>query len=101
MLPALDVYHTDPAQHLVMAGYYLGYLGHVCPTYEHTLHSTAIRVFAIHQILLGWKTCKYYYETDELTNPGPKPTQEKLGQKWHLGHFFPQQLTFRGLGSVL
>ena len=32
-------------------------------------------VFAIHQILLGWKTYKYYNETDEL--PNPRPTQPK------------------------
>ena len=33
------------------------------------------RVFAIYQILLGWKILKYYYETDEL--PNPRPTQPK------------------------
>ena len=33
------------------------------------------RVFAMYQILLGWKTCKCYYETDEL--PNPRPTQPK------------------------
>ena len=33
------------------------------------------RVFAIYQIMLGWKTYKYYYETDEL--PNPSPTQPK------------------------
>ena len=31
------------------------------------------RVFAIYQILLDWKTSKYYYETAEL--PNPRPTQ--------------------------
>ena len=36
---------------------------------------THIRVFAIHQIMLGWKTYKYYYETDELLNS--RPTQPK------------------------
>ena len=35
------------------------------------------RVFAICQILLGWKTCKYYYETDEPPQPKANPTQEK------------------------
>ena len=25
--------------------------------------------------MLGWKTCKYYHETDEL--PSPRPTQPK------------------------
>ena len=35
--------------------------------------------------------------------PQPKanPDQEKLGLKWRLGHFFPQKVFFRGLGSVL
>ena len=32
-------------------------------------------VFAIYQILWGWKRYKYYYETDEL--PNPRPTQPK------------------------
>ena len=36
------------------------------------------RVFAIYHIMLGWKTCKCYYETDEL--PNPRPTQPK--KKW-------------------
>ena len=35
------------------------------------------RVFAIYQILLGWKTYKYYYETDELPNPRPTQPKEK------------------------
>ena len=30
-------------------------------------------VFAIYQILLGWKTYKYYHETDEP--PHARPTQ--------------------------
>ena len=34
-----------------------------------------IRVFAFCQVLLGWKTYKYYYETDEL--PNPRSTQPK------------------------
>ena len=33
------------------------------------------RVFAIYQILVGWKTIEYHYETDEL--PNPRPTQPK------------------------
>ena len=41
--------------------------------------NTTIRVFAMYQTLLGWKTCKFYvkfyYETDEL--PNPRPTQPK------------------------
>ena len=41
--------------------------------------SIVIRVFAICQILMGWKTCKYYYETDELPNPKATQPKEKLG----------------------
>ena len=47
--------------------------------------------------MLGWKTNKHYYETDEL--PNPRPTQPK--KKWHLGHFSPQQIHFRALGLIL
>ena len=32
-------------------------------------------VFAIYQIVLGWKTSNFYCETDEL--PNPRPTQPK------------------------
>ena len=53
------------------------------------LCSPVNRVFAIYQILLGWKTCKYYYETDELPNPRPTQPKKKSGWKWRLGHFFP------------
>ena len=35
------------------------------------------RVLTIYQVLLGWTTCKYSYETDEL--PNPRPTQPKKG----------------------
>ena len=64
-------------------------------------HFLFVSVFAICQILLGWKTFKYYYETDEL--PNPRPTQPK--KNWvksgiwatfsHIKYFF------RGLGLVL
>lgn len=27
------------------------------------------RVLAIYQIMFGWKTHKYHYETDKLSNP--------------------------------
>ena len=37
--------------------------------------AVVVRVFAIYQIMLGWKTYKYYYKTDEL--PNPRPTQPK------------------------
>ena len=56
-------------------------------------------VFAIYQIILGWKTYKYYHETDELppTQVQPNPRKDRL--KVALGHFFPQQTFFRGLGD--
>ena len=38
-----------------------------------------IRVFATDQILLGWKTYKYYYETDILPNPRPTQPKKTLG----------------------
>ena len=36
------------------------------------------------------------------TTPRPKaiPTQEKLGETWRLGRFFPQAMIFRGLGLI-
>ena len=43
----------------------------------------SIKVFAIYQILFGWKTYKYYYETDELPQ---------------LGHFFPAANNFSWVG---
>ena len=50
-----------------------------------------IRMFTTYQILLGWKTYKQYYETDEI--PDPRPTQPKKNwvKKRHLGHFSPQK----------
>ena len=55
-------------------------------------------MFAIYQIMLGLKACKYYeyYETDEIPQPEVNPTQEKLGKKWHLGHFFRGKYVFVG-----
>ena len=41
--------------------------------------AVVVRVFAIYQIMLGWKTYKYYYETDELPKPKANSTQAKLG----------------------
>ena len=35
------------------------------------------RVFAIYQIMLGWKTCICYYEADELPNPWPTQPKKK------------------------
>ena len=56
--------------------------------------------------MLGWKTCGHYHETDEFPNPRPtqpkaNPTREKLGLKWNLSHYFPQQIIFLELGLIL
>ena len=43
------------------------------------------------------------YETGELPNPRPTQLKEKLYCRWHFGisgHFFLQQMIFRGLGSI-
>ena len=62
-----------------------------------TFHSTN-RVSAVYQILLGWKTCEHYYETDEL--PNPRPTQPKKNQAERgIWASFPHSFFFfRGLG---
>ena len=46
------------------------------------------------------------YQVNVIMQPTNSPTQGqpnpgKFGLKWHLIHFFPQQLFFRGLGLVL
>ena len=45
---------------------------------KHVLIIEKMRVLAIYQILLGWNTCEYYFETDEL--PNPRPTQPKKNE---------------------
>ena len=44
------------------------------------------RVFAIYQIVLGWKTYEYYCETDELPNPRPTQPKKKIAYKCHFSH---------------
>ena len=60
-------------------------------------------MFATSQMIFGWETFvyKHYYGSDKLPNPRPTPTQNKLGENWHLGHFLPQQTILRGLGLIL
>ena len=53
-----------------------------------------IRVFAFCQVLLGWRTYKYYYETDELPNPRSTQPKKNWVKKWHLGHFFSHSKHF-------
>ena len=50
------------------------------------------RMFAIYQILLGWKTYpSKYFETDEL--PNPRPTQpKKIRLKVAFGLLFPTEM---------
>ena len=51
-------------------------------------------VFAIiYQIMLGWKTCKYYHETHELPNP------RKIGPKVAFGPLFPAANKFSWVGT--
>ena len=45
-------------------------------------------MFSIYQILFGWKTYKYYYETDELPYP------RKIRLKVVFGSFFPTAKVF-------
>ena len=67
----------------------------------HTTPCHSNRVLAIYQIMLGWKTCKHYYETDEL--PNPRPTQPKKEQVksciW--ATFSHSKYFLRGMGQVL
>ena len=53
------------------------------------------RVFAIYKTLLGRKTCKYYYETDELLNPRPATQPKKKNRlKVASGPHFPNSKLF-------
>ena len=59
------------------------------------------RVFAIYQIMLGWKTCKYYYETDELPNLRPITQPKKRNRlKLAFGPLFPTANIFSWVGIV-
>ena len=62
--------------------------------------ASKIRVFAIYQIVLGWGTCKYYYETDEL--PKANPTPQKIRLKVTSGALFPtaNQFSWVGIGII-
>ena len=59
-----------------------------------------ITVFVIYQSLLGWKTYKYCYETDEL--PNPRPTQPKKNEvkSGNWATFVHSKHLFRGLGLI-
>ena len=61
---------------------------------------TAVRClrYTRYLILLGWKTCKYYYETDELPNPRPTQPKKNLGKGGIWATFYPQHIIFRRLG---
>ena len=60
-----------------------------------------IRVFATYLIMLGWETYYYYHETVELPNPRPIQPKKKKVKSGIWATFFPQQLFFRRLESVL
>ena len=51
----------------------------VGPEYLQHMPPRNIRVLAIYLIMLGWKTSKYYYETDELPHPRPTQPKKQLG----------------------
>ena len=56
-----------------------------------------IGCFAIHQILLGWKTYLRYYETDELPNPRPTQPDKNRFNVAFWATFLPlQQIFFVG-----
>ena len=74
--------------------YKIGWLNVMIKIYKDAL-ATINRAFAIYLTLLGWKTYKYHWETDELTNPRP----EKIGWKWYLGRFLPTANDFSWVGT--
>ena len=53
-----------------------------------------IRVFAICQIMWGWESYKYYYETDEFPNPRPTQPKKNSVKSGVFGHFFQHQKCF-------
>ena len=62
--------------------------------------------FAIYQIVFGWKTYTYLVNhamkpTNSQTQGQPNPRKSIHVKSGILGHFSPENLTFRGLGSVL
>ena len=63
---------------------------------------TANTVFAIYQIIA---LENIHSGVNIIMNPTTSPTQgqqpnprKKLGQMWHLGHFFPQQINLSWVG---
>ena len=55
--------------------------------------ATATRVFAIYQILLGWKTYRCYYETDDSPTQG-QPNLRKSRLNLAFGSLLPTANTF-------
>ena len=51
-------------------------------------------VFTIYLIMLGWKTCKYYYETDELSPTRGQPNPRKTRLKVAFGSIFSHRNYF-------
>ena len=53
----------------------------------------------IYQILLGWNTFEYFYETDERPNPRPtQPNPRKIRSKVAFGPLFPTANIFSWVG---
>ena len=60
-------------------------------------------VYTVYQIMLGWKTYTYYYETDELPNPRPAQNPRKIRVKVAFGPLFPTEelfVSWVGIGFV-
>ena len=52
----------------------------------------------MYQIVLGWKSYKYCYETDELPNPRPTQHKKKYVKSGIWVTFSPQQKHFSWVG---
>ena len=73
------------------------------PNSPHTPYYISITLGCLHFTKFCWvgKHVNIIMKRTNSPQPEANPTQGKLGQKWHLGHFFPQQIIFRGLGLIL
>ena len=65
-------------------------------------HSDINRVFAIYQFCWVGKHLNIISKPSNAPIHGqPTPRKVRFKSEWHLGHFFPQQIVFRGLRFVL
>ena len=58
-------------------------VAYVCNSTNYILSGTMVgpcnKMFAIFQVMLGWKTDKQYHETDEVPNPRTIQPKKKIG----------------------